>query len=411
LDLQGEEIAMKYLIIGGSIGGLSCARKIKELERNAEVIIPSEEKKPYSKMALPYLLLGESDIWLEVPPGVEFLGQEKVTEVLSDERKVLTAGGKEFGFDKLLIASGAGAAIPDFPGSTAPSVFTVRNLSDLHGIEGKLQKACQKKVIISGAGLVSMEMGDAVSKLGFKPVFLISSHRVFSMILDDEGSEILAKDLGEKGADIHFGERIRGAVSGDKALVVETASGKEFTGYLLVVGKAASPNTDFLPSSGIEVDRGVMVDEFLETNKKGIFAAGDVCQGYDLVYGEKRVNALWPVAIEQGTHAAMNMTHFKIPYRGSMARNIVTAFGNTVFIAGLSRASELESYKKREKNGYVRIVLRNGRLVGVICINVPVEPGAYLSAIQRQVNVSRLKDILLSWSLSYTHLFPSLRGT
>jgi len=99
-----------------------------------------------------------------------------------------------------------------------------------------------------------------------------------------------------------------------------------------------------------------------------------------------------------------------IPYRGSVARNIVTAFGNTIFTAGLSRANDLESYQKREKNQYARIVLRDGHLVGVIFINVRVEPGAYLFTIERQVDVSRLKDILLSGSLSYTHLFPFLRG-
>ena len=270
---------MRYLIIGGSAGGLSCARKIRALETNADVVILSEEEKSYSKMSLPYLLLGKNDIWLDIPDGMQFLGGEKVTEILPNERKVITGHGEELGFDKLLIASGAGAAVPDFPGSTAPSVFTVRNLSDIYGIQRELEKARRKTVIISGAGLVSMEMGDAVSRLGFKPVFLISSHRVFSMILDDEGSEILAKDLSERGADIHFGESIKEAIPGDKALVVETASGKEFTGDLLTVGKGASPNTDFLPSSGIEVDRGVIVDEFLETNKKGIFAAGDVRHG------------------------------------------------------------------------------------------------------------------------------------
>jgi len=399
---------MKYLIIGGSIAGLSCARKIQELKKDSEVVILSEEERPYAKMALPYLLVGERGIWLKVPAGVEFLGNKKVTNISPDEKKVITEQGEEFIFDKLLIASGAGAAIPKFKGSASSAVFTVRNLSDIQGIQNRLEKARHKKVIISGAGLVSMEMGDAVQKLGFTPLFLISSQKVFSMILDDAGSEVVTEDLREKGAEIYFGESIKVIETRDQEVIVETQSGKEFTGDLVIIGKGATPNTVFLKSSGIEIDRGVIVNEFLETNKKGIFAAGDVCQGYDMVYEEKRVNALWPVAIEQGEHTAMNMTHFRIPYRGSVARNIVTAFGNTIFTTGLSRGNELETYQRRKEKRYSKIVVRDGCLVGAIFINVNIDPGAYPFAIERKAEVSGLKDVMLSGALSYTHLFPFL---
>jgi NADPH-dependent 2,4-dienoyl-CoA reductase/sulfur reductase-like enzyme len=400
---------MRYLIVGGSIAGISCAKKIKRLERSAEVAILSEEGRPYSKMALPYALIGKRDIWLEVPDGVNFLGNKKVTEVLPEEKKVITEEAEEFRFDRLLIASGAGAAIPDFEGRHSPSVFTVRNLSDIQGIEKRMKDARTKRVIISGAGLVSVEMGDALEKIGFTPIFLISSQRVLSMILDNTGSEIVAQDLEEKGVEIHFGESIKGVEWRDGAVLAATRSGAEFTGDMVIVGKGASPNTAFLESSGIEVDRGVIANEFLETNRDGIFAAGDVCQGYDMVYGQRRVNALWPVAIEQGEHAAMNMTHFRVPYKGSVARNIVTAFGNTVFTAGLSRGDGLEVYQRREKKSYSKIVLRDNCLAGVIFINVGIDPGAYLFAIERRMDVSEYKDAMLSGSFSYSHLFPFLR--
>ena len=128
-----------------------------------------------------------------------------------------------------------------------------------------------------------------------------------------------------------------------------------------------------------------------------------------MVYGEKRVNALWPVAVEQGEHAAMNMTHFRKPYKGSVARNIVTAFGNTIFTAGLSREVGLETYQREEKKRYSKIVVRDNCLVGAIFINVGIDPGAYLFAIERRVDVSEYKDAMLSGSFSYSHLFPFLR--
>ena len=400
---------MRYIIVGGSIAGLSCARKIRELERDSEVVILSEEDRPYPKMALPYVLSGEikrNTVRLAVPPGVRFLAQTKVTKLVPAERKVITAQAEEFGFDKLLIASGARGANPEFEGSASPFVFTIRNLSDIWGLKARLHKVPEGRVIISGAGPVSMEMAEGLRKLGCKPILLASSHRVLSMILDDEGSKILKQDLLEKGLDIYFGESIKRVTTGEEEVFVETQSGKTFKGGSLIIGKGSSPNVELLISSGIEVENGVIVDAFLETNKKGIFAAGDVCQAYDRVRKEKRVNALWPIAVEQGKYAAMNMTRSNIPYKGSVGRNIVTAFGNTVFTAGLSKSTDLETYCRAQRNKYSKVILKDDRLVGVIFINVDIDPGAYLFAIEKEAKVPGLKQILLSGSLSYSHLWP-----
>jgi NAD(P)H-nitrite reductase large subunit len=252
-------------------------------------------------------------------------------------------------------------------------------------------------------------MGDAFRKLGYKPIFLVSSNMVLSQILDEMGSEILQQDLKDKGIEIYFGEDIVRVKTEREGLSTETQSGREFKGALLIIGKGTSPNINFLSSSGIEVDRGILVDELLKTNREEIFAAGDVCQGYDIVHRNKRVNALWPVAIEQGRNAAMNMTRFHIRYKGSVARNILTAFGNTLFTAGLSssRDNGLEIYYRKKLRRYSRIVLRDGKLVGAIFLNVEINPGVYISAIERELDVHKLKDVLLSGSLSLAHLYPS----
>jgi NAD(P)H-nitrite reductase large subunit len=104
----------------------------------------------------------------------------------------------------------------------------------------------------------------------------------------------------------------------------------------------------------------------------------------------------------------MSMTRHDTPYRGSVARNIVTAFGNTIFTAGLSRSKDLEIYHRKERNKYSKIVLKDGQLAGAIFINVKINPGVYLFAIEKEADVSGLKDVLLSGSLSYTHLYSFL---
>ena len=396
---------MKFVVIGGGIAGLACARKIREVEKNSEVVILSEEKKPYPKIVLPYLLAGkikEKDLWLDIPQGVAFLHQ-RVVKVLPDQNVVVTTT-EEFRFDRLLIASGARAVVPDFEGNTSPFIFTVRNLSDISGIRTRLKKAGQRRIVISGAGPVSVEVGDALRKLGYKPIFLVSSQRILSMILDEDGSETLIEGLPKREVEMHFGENIKRVKARKEGVSVETESGREFKGDLVISGKGISPNLDFLSSSSIEISQGVVVDEFLRTNKTGVFAAGDVCQAYDIVHREKRINALWPVAIEQGRYAAMNMLDLNIPYIGSIPMNIITAFGNTIFTAGLSAIEGLETYRRREERKFSKVSLRNGKLVGVIFLNIGIDPGVYLFAMEKEIEVSGLKDVLLSGELSYNHL-------
>jgi nitrite reductase (NADH) large subunit len=394
------------LIVGGSIAGITCAQRLRQLHADSEVAILSEEKRPYSKMSLPYLLSGEvkrRDIWLEIPEGVRFLGEQKVRRLFPEEKKVVTEQGLEFEYDKLLIASGASASLPDFEGSSSRRVFTIRNISDIYGIKEKLKKSHQQRVIISGAGLVSIEIGNALLKLGFKPVFLISSNRVLSQILDEEGSEIVKKNMIGSGAELHFGETIKRIHSVKQGIVVETGAGKEFKSDIAIIGKGTFPNTGFLSDSGIVIDNGITVDNFLETSMKDVFAAGDVCQAYDILRRENRVNAIWPVAIEQGKCAAMNMSHFGDPYEGSISKNIVTAFGDTIFSLGMATARGYETHVRKNNDRYVKIVMREGKLVGAVFINANVGPGAYLYAAQKELDVTALKDEILSGTLSYVN--------
>ncbi|MBN1829686.1 MAG: NAD(P)/FAD-dependent oxidoreductase [Deltaproteobacteria bacterium] len=402
---------MRYCIIGGSVAGISCAARLRKLEPGAEVIVLSEEDYPYSKMTLPYLLSGkvsDTAVRLPVPEGVFFLEGKRAIKISPEEKTVFASDGTAYSYDKLLIATGARATVPDFEGSLSPRSFTVRNLSDISRMKTSLGSPSADKVLISGAGLVSIEMGDALWRLGFTPVFLVTSRRLLTVILDEEGSSILEEDLPRKGVEIRFGTTIGGAsIKGDR-IVVETKDGAQFDGQILVIGKGTTPNVEFLASSGIDLDWGVLVNEYLETTQKDIFAAGDVCQGYDSLFRDRRINALWPVAIEQGRHAAFNMTRPSLPYSGSMTRNIVTAFGNSVFTAGLSNTRELQTLVRRSGAHYAKIVCTEGRLAGCIFINAPVDPGVYVTAIAQGLEVSGIEETLLSGALSYAHFHPFL---
>ena len=187
---------MKYLIIGASAAGLSAALKIRELDVDGEIVILSEEKSlPYSKMSLPYLLSGEcskeEDLYLRIPEGVKLLLDKKVVSLKEERKVVKTETGEEFSYDKLLIATGAHPYIPEVEKKGLPPILSIRNLEDISGLKERIKNSKEKRVILSGAGLVNCEIADALLKIGVPSVFVIRSNRILSQILDEEGSRVI----------------------------------------------------------------------------------------------------------------------------------------------------------------------------------------------------------------------------
>ena len=308
---------MNYLMIGAGPAALAAAGTLRQADRTGRVTILSREKiRPYSRMALPYVLAARIEAegaYSALPEGVELLTGEEAVRIDAERREVETASGKVFPYDRLLIASGGTPEKPELEGGKLPFVFTIRDLPDVTGIrdrfEGKTGHA-----VIAGAGPVGMETGDALHKLGWSVTFVVTSNRVFSTMLDSPAAELVARKLREQGIEILTGEDI---VNIGRNGEVHLKSGKTRTCDLVIFGKGVHPCLDFLEGSGIAVGRGIVVDERQETSVPGVYAAGDVAETMDIIYGDRRVNALWPLAVEQGRVAALNMAGIPATYPGS----------------------------------------------------------------------------------------------
>lgn len=166
-----------------------------------------------------------------------------------------------------------------------------------------------------------------------KITFVISSNRVLSRILDLPAAQMVERVLVEKGVEAITGEDIVEIEEGEAHL----GSGERRECGLIVFGKGVRPTWVFLRESKVEIRRGIVVDEHQQTNLEGIYAAGDVAETMDITYGERRINALWPVAREQGHIAALNMASLPAVYEGSVARNTLEVFGLPIFTAGIGR--------------------------------------------------------------------------
>ena len=358
---------MRHIIVGGSIAGLSAAKKIKEINPEDEVIVISDvREKPYAKMSLPYLLSGEltmENFYLSIPSGVKILLNKKVVKIDPNKRSVITDSNEEFSYDKLLIASGAHAYIPEIPGSTLPSVFSVRSVEDIERIKNRIKEAKEKRVILSGAGLVNMEIGNALFKIGIPITYVVHSNRLLSQIIDGEASKIVEERLSKQGIEIFKGENIVEIEEKNGMTYATLESGKVLKGSCVIFGKGVRANIDFLKGTKIKTNRGIIVNEHLETNIKDIYAAGDVAESKDIVYGDMRMHALWPVAVEQGKIAGANMAGIPLIYPGDVSRNILTAFGMTIFTGGMGKEDKFDIYRKFENGEYRKIILKDGKIL------------------------------------------------
>ena len=402
---------MNYLMIGAGPAALAAAGTLRQTDRSGRVTILSrEEIRPYSRMALPYVLAARIEAegaFSALPEGVELLTGEEAIRIDAEKREVETASGKVFPYDRLLIASGGTPEMPVLEGGKLPFVFTIRDLPDVTGIrerfEGKTGHA-----VIAGAGPVGMETGDALHQLGWSVTFVVTSNRVFSTMLDPPAAELVARKLREQGIEILTSEEI---VNIGRNGEVHLKSGKRMNCDLVVFGKGVHPCLDFIEGSGIAIGRGVVVNESQETSVPGVYAAGDVAETMDIIDEDRRVNALWPLAVEQGRVAALNMAGIPATYPGSLARNILRVFGVSILAAGAGRAEQgHEIMTEQGPDFYHKIVLDKGVLKGFIFVGEVRNEGLYTSLIHTKSDVSAYAGSLLRGSYGYSrHLARSMK--
>ena len=394
---------MKYVIIGAGPAGLNAAATLRRVDSAGNVtLLSGEATLPYAKMVLPYLLAGfteEKNLYLPVPDGVNFHTGCKVTRINTAQRTLETDNGETVEYDRLLIATGGVPERPVIKGSDYPFVLTIRDLPDVQRIQ-KLLKGKKKKghAVIAGAGPVSMETGDALLHLGMKITLIVTSNRVFSTMLDVPGAAVVEDHLRRQGVDILKGEDIVSIGGRGK---VTLKSGAALDSNLVIFGKGVNPCVSFLADSGITVRRGITVNERMETNIKGVFAAGDSVETKDLVVGDQRINALWPAAVEQGRIAAMNMAGIPASYEGSLSRNILRVFGLSILVAGQGRADGPEIKVSAGLGFYHKLVMDKGVLKGFIFIGEVRHEGLYRDILQRQTGVGLFADSLLRGSFTY----------
>jgi NAD(P)H-nitrite reductase large subunit len=409
---------MRYIIIGGSAAGISAVEAIRSVDRTSPIELFSSEGTPfYSRVLLSYYIAGSiTKDELHFRP-LEFFSENKVTahlgqrveKVLPDSKSIRMEDGREYPFDRLLIATGSSPKILDIPGKAKKGVVVMRNIDHAQEIVNRIEEI--KTVCVLGGGLIGLRMGYALSVRGVKVKIIVKSSHVLSQILDRESAEMIQGTMGEHGIDIRTGRDAVEILGKESVEGVILDNGERINCQLIVIGKGVQPNVDFVSSTQIKVNEGIVADETMKTNLADIYVAGDVAETYDLSTGKMGVNAIWPCAFEQGRVAGLNMAGKKAKYGGSFRMNSIDFYGLPVISMGVTRinGSGFQQVQRKTKNTYRKLVLRDGCIVGAILVGEVQKAGIFSTLLKKRINVSDDIPLLMSHRLNFAELLPLIK--
>ena len=331
----------RHLIVGSGIGGLAAAEAIRAREADAEIALVSEEPHDYySRPGLAYLLRGdipESRLPVRTPDDVKRLRLERVHDrvdrIEPGAHEIVLAGRRRIKYERLLLATGALASPPPFPGKELSGVLKLDSLDDAR----KIVKAAKRgrPAIVVGGGITALELAEGLAARGMKVDYLLRGDRYWADVLDETESQIIQRRLERDGIKIRTETQVGEAVgAGDKLTNVVTQTGERVPCELLAVAIGVKPRIDLAKAAGLDVDRGVLVDEYLRTSATDIYAAGDCAQVFDPTSGKATLDVLWSTALAQGRVAGINMAGGGMAYRKGVACNITLLAGLRTSILG-----------------------------------------------------------------------------
>jgi phenylglyoxylate dehydrogenase epsilon subunit len=394
-----------YLFIGASHAALAALHTLRMHDAEGAVtMVTRDSSLPYSPTVLPYVVSGRSvaeRVFLRDDDyfrrhNVDYLRGTEVEAVAADRSAVRLAGGDEIAFGKLLVASGARPVIPPIPGLDAVRFHVLRTLDDALALREALPAT--HEAVVLGAGLIGMHAAENLAKAGARVTILEREPHVLPGYFDGEAAAMIARAFAANGVRVRTGSeavRVEPAARGCRVVV---DSGEALDCDLLVVGVGVAPVTDFLAGSGVDVDRGVLVDDTMRSSVSNIWAAGDVAQARGFYSGAKTLNGILPDAVEQGRIAGMAMAGDAglKAYPGGVPLNTYTFFGRHAVSVGVHGddvgGAEIVKTVDAQRERYLKIVLADNRLLGIFGIGVAFDPGVMWELILRRIDLSPIRD-------------------
>lgn len=377
----------KYIIIGGVAGGATAAARLRRIDEHSEILLFERSQYiSYANCGLPYYLGGviptREDLLLQTPEsfGSRYRVDVRVNEeviAIDPQKKEITvkrADGTTYyeEYEKLLLSPGAVPIYPPIEGISLPGIFTVRNIHDTDAISSYIAKNQPREAVIVGSGFIGVEMVENLARIGMK-VALVDREKQILPQLDFPIIAPLQRKLKKEGITLCLQHTVQSFHQEGKKLRIRCDSGQEVLTDMVILSIGVKPNTSLAREAGLELGNngGIVVNRFLETSKKDIYAVGDAIQFSHPILEEPWAASLAGPANRQARIAADNMIlGNKSSYEGSIGTAITKAFDVVVASVGLS-----ERLLKRNKIPYLTSITHSPSHAGYY-------PGASMLAIK-----------------------------
>ncbi|MDO5411367.1 MAG: FAD-dependent oxidoreductase [Lachnospiraceae bacterium] len=397
-----------YVIVGAGAAGVAAAERIRMIKKDAMILMLSVDTYSHSRCMLHKFLGGERD-----ENGISFTaddffekneiywGKGQTVKGLepANHRIVLENGYQPY--DKLLIATGAVFGIPPIPGfRTASNVYGFRDLQDAQKIDAAIKAKDAKQVFVVGSGLVGLDVTTALLERGIKVTVAEMADRIMPLQTDATAAAAYQELFEAHGADFRLGIGASDSVVSEQNEItaVVLSNGESVPCDFVVCAAGVRPNIAWLEGSGLAVERGITVDEYLKTSAPDVYAAGDVTG----------LSGIWPNAMDQGRIAAMNMCGMPLAYEDRYClKNTSNFYGLTMLTIGDINKIEdgAQVITKEDRRCYKKAILKNGVLQAILIQGDISGTGHWQYLIKNQIDLTELlkkKDI---FSLSYMDFY------
>ena len=365
---------MRYAIVGFGTAGYHAAEAIRCYDKTGEIhVYGNTGLAPYNPMLTTYYVFGKLDHDGLFPFGnlEEILARldltyhhETVKKVHAADRSVETEHETQC-YDRVLIATGATAFAPPVKGLAPEDTFLMRTVEDAERLKERLERAPARSTIVVGASMAGIKVVEVLAKYGVRTCLADLAKNIFPLAAYPEVAAAIERRVEQKGIDLRFGVTIdhMEVKNGQKTAVMTDGSEIPADLVALCIGTRAATG---LVQGEVEINRGIVVNERMETSAPGIYAAGDCCEGNNLESGQTQIIGLWANANHQGTVAGINMAGGNARFEGNILHNI-THFMDMDFIGfGDNRIQgETLVFGSLKQGLYLKAVCRDGRIAGV----------------------------------------------
>jgi NADPH-dependent 2,4-dienoyl-CoA reductase/sulfur reductase-like enzyme len=379
------------VIVGNGCAGAECIKALRESGYKEKIHLLTDSRWPVTNpMLTTYYVAGKigfeglfpygasQEFYLKY--GVDVYTESPVVALDAEQKVVYAKSGLEFKYDECLIATGATPILPPIEGIGSDRIYAMRTVEDAIRLKEAMVKM-PKKALVIGASMVGIKVMELFYKAGVEVCLADLARHIFPLAAHPDCARIIEERLVQEGIKLRFGagiERVEETACGVRAYFKDSAESEKAD--LLVMCIGVQPNTSFVDRKQVAVDRGILVDGYMRTSMPGLYAAGDVAQGKNLLSRGSEMIGLWNNARYQGRTAGRNMAGGNELFPGNIPHNITHFMGMDFVGIGDVEAHD-RTEKKYDGKRYIQLFWKDGFLNGANFVDSYTESGVIKNAL------------------------------